>query len=47
LSKLKQEFIDIANSIAKDFESEFDIAENENACRFCGFKFYCPKRSEE
>ena len=47
LGELKEEFIQIANNIASDFESEFDTAENDNACRFCGLKFYCPKWNEE
>ena len=47
LSELREEFIKIANNIAKDFESEFAASEDENACRFCGLKFYCPKWSEE
>ncbi len=47
ISEIKQEFIDIANSIASDFESEFNIAKDDTPCRFCGVKFYCPKWNEE
>ena len=47
ISEIRQEFIDTANSIAKDFESEFEIAKDDNACRFCGVKFYCPKWNED
>ncbi|MCB9370421.1 ATP-dependent helicase [Candidatus Woesearchaeota archaeon] len=47
LDELKEEFKMLANKIAKDFESEFKVSDNENACRFCGLKFYCPKYSED
>lgn len=47
LDELKEEFKTLANDIARDFESEFKTSDDENACRFCGLKFYCPKYNEE
>lgn len=43
LSELRTEFIELATQIGKDFESEFKTTDDENKCRFCGLKFYCPK----
>lgn len=47
LGELKEEFKTIANNIAKAFETEFKTSQDDNACRFCGLKFYCPKWNEE
>ena len=46
LGELKQKIIDYCKSIANDYEHGFEVATNEDACRFCGFKFYCPKWDE-
>lgn len=43
LDYVKEEYIRITNLIAKDFESEFKTSKSDGPCRFCGFKFYCPK----
>lgn len=40
---VEKELIDCARNIVLDYESEFLVAEDEGSCRFCGYKFYCPK----
>ena len=47
LGDVKQELIETCKKIEHDFEHEFMTAEDENACRYCGFKFYCSKWGEE
>lgn len=47
ISEVKEEFISIANKIADNFESEFEVAKDDSPCRFCSMKFYCPKFREE
>jgi len=47
LGELKQKIIDYCKSIAHDYEHGFKVAEDENACRYCGYKFYCPKWEEK
>ena len=46
LSELRREILDICTSIEKDYESEFEVAESKDKCKFCGYKFYCPKWKE-
>ncbi|MFW5866038.1 MAG: ATP-dependent helicase, partial [Nanoarchaeota archaeon] len=46
LQELKQEIIKYCNSIAHDYEHGFKVTDDENNCRFCGYKFYCPKWEE-
>ncbi len=46
LKEVREELIQTANLIAKDFETEFSVAKNDNPCRYCGYKFYCPKWEE-
>ncbi len=43
LPEIEKELIELCKKIEKDYESEFAVAEKEDACRFCGYKFYCPK----
>ena len=34
-------------NIMKDYEGEFLPTDDENKCRFCKYKFYCPKWEEK
>jgi len=47
LEDVKSELIEAAKSIAHDYEHEFDVTGDDNNCRFCGYKFYCPKFDED
>jgi DNA helicase II / ATP-dependent DNA helicase PcrA len=46
LSELKNEIIELANNIKEDYEHSFDCTEDDAPCRFCGYKFYCPRWDE-
>ncbi|MFH1432891.1 MAG: ATP-dependent DNA helicase [archaeon] len=46
LEGVKGELLEAVRGIAHDFEHSFAPAEDENGCRFCGYKFYCPKWDE-
>ncbi|MFH1432889.1 MAG: hypothetical protein ABIG84_06760 [archaeon] len=46
LDGVKNELLLAVRGIAHDFEHSFAPAEDENGCRFCGYKFYCPKWDE-
>jgi len=46
LEDVKKDLVETAKSIAFDFEHEFKVTDDENDCRFCGYKFYCPKWDE-
>jgi DNA helicase II / ATP-dependent DNA helicase PcrA len=46
LSELRREILDVCESIERDYESEFEVVENKDKCKFCGYKFYCPKWKE-
>ena len=43
LSELKEEIINFAKSIKEDYEHSFECTDDESNCKFCGYKFYCPK----
>jgi ATP-dependent exoDNAse (exonuclease V) beta subunit len=45
--EVKQELIECAKKIVENYETEFKTREDDNSCMFCGYKFYCPKWSEE
>ena len=47
LEDVKNDLIEAAKSIAHDYEHEFDVTGDDNNCRFCGYKFYCPKCDED
>lgn len=47
LEEVEKELIETCDNIAKDYENGFAVAEDENSCRFCGYKFYCPKWEEK
>lgn len=46
LIELKEEIIELAKSIKHDYEHSFECSNDDSACRFCGYKFYCPKWDE-
>ena len=46
IKEVEKELIDCAGKIMKDYEGEFLPTENEAKCRYCGYKFYCPRCSE-
>ncbi|MGM5480492.1 MAG: ATP-dependent helicase [Nanobdellota archaeon] len=43
LAELKKTIVNYCKSIAHDYEYGFEVTTDENNCRFCGYKFYCPK----
>jgi len=43
LSELREEIKSICESIARDYEHNFLPATDQNKCKFCGYKLYCPK----
>lgn len=43
LSDVKKELVECAKKIMHDYEHEFNYVEEDEPCRFCGYKFYCPK----
>jgi DNA helicase II / ATP-dependent DNA helicase PcrA len=43
LSELRAKIVGLCDSIKNDYENGFLVAQDENACRFCQYKFYCPK----
>lgn len=47
LEDVKELIMKTAANIKNDFETRFETATDENACRFCKLKFYCPKWGEE
>jgi DNA helicase II / ATP-dependent DNA helicase PcrA len=46
LSELKTKIVTLANSIKENYEHSFECAKDDSPCRFCGYKFYCPKWDE-
>jgi len=47
IKEVEQELIETAKKIVKDYEGEFLPTEDENNCRFCRYKFYCPRWEEK
>jgi DNA helicase-2/ATP-dependent DNA helicase PcrA len=47
IKEVEKELVDCAKRIVHDYEHEFKPTEDEENCRFCGFKFYCPKWEEK
>ncbi len=45
LAEVREELVSTAKRIAHDYEHEFNTTEDDN-CRFCGYKFYCPRWDE-
>jgi len=43
INEVEKELVECAKSIVKDYEGEFKVAEKDDPCRNCGYKFYCPK----
>ncbi|MGM5484061.1 MAG: ATP-dependent helicase [Nanobdellota archaeon] len=46
LSELKEKILELCNKIKHDYEHSFDCTTDDSPCRFCGYKFYCPKWGE-
>ena len=46
LKEVEGELIEACKSIAHDYEHEFEATGDDKACRYCGYKFYCPKWEE-
>jgi CRISPR/Cas system-associated exonuclease Cas4 (RecB family) len=46
LSELKQYLLDTCKKIERDYETDFTPIGNKDKCKFCGYKFYCPKWKE-
>ena len=42
-SEVEKELVDTAKAIMHDYEHEFLPVKEDNPCRNCGYKFYCPK----
>ncbi len=47
LDEVKAELIKTCGDIERDYGEGFDVAEKKSVCRFCKFKFYCPKWEEK
>jgi len=47
IDDVKAEILQCCRDIIRDFEGEFLPTQDDNKCRFCGFKFYCPKWNNE
>jgi DNA helicase-2/ATP-dependent DNA helicase PcrA len=43
LEDVKKRILETAKAIKRDFETEFKVVDDENKCRYCRLKFYCPK----
>jgi DNA helicase-2/ATP-dependent DNA helicase PcrA len=43
LIEVEKEFLRLAKSIERDYETQFKPTDDENSCKFCDYKFYCPK----
>jgi DNA helicase-2/ATP-dependent DNA helicase PcrA len=43
LKEVEKELAETAKKIINDYETEFKPVEDDNPCRFCRYKFYCPK----
>lgn len=46
LKEIEKEIIDIAEKIIHNYEHEF-LPTEEDKCRYCGYKFYCPRWEEK
>ena len=47
INAVKEKLISVAKSVEHDFETHFECTIDDNKCRYCGYKFYCPKWEEE
>ena len=43
VADVEKELIECAAKIKKDYETGFLPSKDDTPCRFCGYKFYCPK----
>lgn len=47
INEVEQELIETAEKIVHNYEHEFLPTNDENDCKWCGYKFYCPKWEEK
>jgi len=47
VTEVRKELVECARAIVSDYEGEFVPTEDESACKFCGYKFYCSKWARE
>lgn len=47
IKDVEKELVECAKNVVKDYEGEFLPTTDDNKCRFCGYKFYCPKWEEK
>ncbi|MFA6420569.1 MAG: hypothetical protein WCW13_07230, partial [archaeon] len=47
IKDVEKELIETANKIMNNYEGEFIPTKDENNCRNCKLKFYCPKWEEK
>ena len=47
IKEVEKELIECAQNIMKDYEGEFLPTDDEGKCRFCKYKFYCPRWEEK
>ena len=47
ISEVEKELVDTAKAIMHDYEHEFLPVKEDNPCRYCGYKLYCPKWEEK
>ena len=47
IDEVEKGLIETAKKIVADYEGEFLPTEDENNCRFCRYKFYCPQWEEK
>ena len=43
LEDVENRLIEDCKAVANDYEHEFEVTDKDDNCRFCGYKFYCPK----
>jgi CRISPR/Cas system-associated exonuclease Cas4 (RecB family) len=43
ITEFKQLILDTCKKIEKDYEHDFIPIDDKGKCKFCGYKFYCPK----
>jgi len=47
LDEVEKELIETCENIEKDYCSSFAVSKKDDPCKFCGYKFYCPKWEEK
>jgi DNA helicase-2/ATP-dependent DNA helicase PcrA len=47
LKSVEAELIKTCEDVERDYGSEFKVADKKEVCKFCRYKFYCPKWEEK